>query len=418
LKKAEDLVKGTGARVFAKLITAKGAKNIDYGYKFKQKDKIKINFYKNEDAEDHYGMKTLFKHQPEIKQVKIKQFSARGKGRNGLATRRGLNGNFYFADGSYAPIFHDTEVEVVKVLTAQELAKYKKTASSYKFGKSTRRISKQDQTFYRKKYGFVPPNPKDKKAVNEYWNLIDNSYDKGKRLKAARTVPRGKFVPKNQLEKQFYKQWDKIMKITDRLYLWNLRDTILFRANDPIVKVPGERRGMRLRSAAALRWALFKRYAELSGYKVYITSAHRSTARQKKLWFWGLSKRMRMMRQKYPNASEAYIKKLATALNARYVARPGKSHHNTGGAVDIAIWKGKKRITMHKFSQYKKRHAKALAGNLKGLSSKDKKAIRARQFLDKTLQASHFLGTNYHAETWHWNIDKDSTTGKKVYRNV
>lgn len=409
LEKAEDLQNGIGAKIFA---------DIEIGYKFKKGDKIKINFHGNEDAEDKYGMRTFFKHQPEIRQVKITQKNRRGKGREGIATRRGLDGNFYFEDGSYAPIFSGTEIEIEQVFTAQELEDYKKTASSYKVDKSTRRISREDQAFYRKQYAFVPPNPKDAKAVKEYWQQIDNSTNKPKRENAPRTLPGAEYIPANQLEKQFKEKWDQIMSINDKLQLWNMRDEILFRENDPIVRVPGERAGMRLRSAAALKWALFKKYSELSGYKVYISSSYRSAKTQERLWYNGLARRKRMMRQKYPNASEAEIHGKALALNRRYVAPPGRSHHNTGGAIDLSVYKNGKKIQMHKFRGSRDQHTRALAGDMSGLSSADRVAIETRQFLDKELGASHFLGVNYHAENWHWNTDKDPNTGQYIYRNV
>lgn len=421
LEKAEELQKGASARVFAKLIEATKENPIDFNYKYKKGDKIRINFQGNEDAEDSFGMRTLFKHHPEIREVKLVQKNKRGKGREGIATRRGLDGNFYFADGSYAPIFSGSEIEIVKVFTNQELENYKKTASTYTVGRTKRSISKKDQAFYRKQYAFVPPNPKDKKAVEAYWKQIDNATNKPARQTAPRVISSKEYVPKSQIEKQFKAKWEEIMRINDKEKLIQMSKEIVFRANDPIVRVPGERAGMRLRSAAALRWALFKRHAALSGYKVYISSGYRSVKHQEKLWYWGLAKRKRMFRKKYPNASEAEIHRKAVSLNRRYVAPPGKSHHNTGGAVDISIYKNGKKIQMHKFTRQNSRaqynHA-LTTGDLSALSSKNKKALRARLFLENTLKASAFLGTNYINETWHWNIDKDPRTRRSVYRNV
>ncbi len=409
LEKAEELQEGTGIKVFT---------NLEFDYKPKKGDKLKINFQGNEDAQDHYGMRTLFKHHPEIRRVKITQKNERGKGREGLATRRGLSGNFYFEDGSYAPIFNNTEIEIVKIFNKRELEEYKKSASSYKVEKQTRQISKEDQAFYKKQYAFETPDPKDKKAVQEYWRQIDNAKSKPKRKKAPRTVSSKEYVPQNELEKQFKKKWDEIMSINDKMRLWNMKDEILCRANDPIVSVPEERAGTRLRSGAALRWALFKRYAQLSGYEVYISSSYRSVKHQRRLWYRGLARRKKLMRKKYPNASASEIHRRALALNRRYVAPPGRSHHNTGGAIDLSVHKNGKKISMRKFRGSRAQYNRALEGNISGLSSKDRKAIETRQLLDKTLQASHFLGTNYYRETWHWNVDKDPKTGRSIYRNV
>lgn len=411
LEKAEDLEKGTGARIFAMLIEGKIEKPLELGYKFKKGNKFRINFHGNEEAEDNYGMRTFFKHQPEVRQVKLSQKNQRGKGREGIATRRTLDGNFYFDDGSYAPIFSNTEIEVIKVWTPQELTDYKNTSTSYKIGKNTRVINKQDKTFYRQNYSFTAPKPSNLKRAEDYWKLIDATVNKPKRLNAIPIVDRKEFVPQSQIEKTFYKKWDEIMAINDPQKLIEMKDEIVMRANDPLIIVPEESRGTRLRSGAALRWALFKRHAQLKGYKAYVGSGYRNAKHQEKIWYRNLARRMR----ENPHLSRAQVE----SLNSRYVARPGRSHHNTGGAIDLSIFKNGKKIEGQKFRQSRASYNYALkTGDLSRLRGESRKAIEVRQFLDKELLASHFLSRNYYAETWHWSVDYRKNSGRYIYSNV
>lgn len=415
LEKAENALPGSGARIFT-LIEKEGKKEpTPLGYSFKKGDKITVHFRDNEIAEDNYGMRHLFKQQPEIRQVKIKQTSKRGKGREGLATRRSLDGNFYFADGSYAPIFTGTEIEVVKVFSQTQLDNYKKTAVAYDVGKGHRRyMSRQGAEQIAGYYGITPPpTTKDIKANQEYWRTVDGT-DYSQSSKKKSTVRAQEYIPRNERERTFLSKWNEIMAIKDKQRLIDMKDEIPILPDDPIVHVPDERRGIRLRIGAALRYALFKRYAELNGRRISITSSYRSAKLQTKLWYRGLARRMRKYRQRYPNKSPREIEKLARAENARFVAPPGRSHHNTGGAVDIHV----SGISMHKYRGSRARYYRAVqTGNLRGFSEANREAVRTRIYMDRVLMASHFLGTNYYRETWHWNIDP-KVNGRYVYRNV
>ncbi|MBD3156238.1 hypothetical protein GF369_00255, partial [Candidatus Peregrinibacteria bacterium] len=330
-----------------------------------------------------------------------------------IATRRGLDGNFYFADGSYAPIFSGTKIEVLRVFTSEELTKYKREAVAYNTGNQKRYIQKKEADQFTGSYGIAPPpTTQDIKKNKEYWDTLDNT-DYARKPRTRSTVRSTEYIPRNEREKQFLGQWREIMSITSKQHLIDMKNDIILRPDDPIVHVPDERRGTRLRSGAALRYALFKRYAELSGHKVQITSAYRSTKLQRKLWYRGLAKRMKKFREKYPHLSPREIKRRAIAQNRRFVAPPGRSHHNTGGALDIRI----SGMQMYKYRGSRSAYRRALqTGNLAGISGNDRKAVQTRIHMERTLRASYFLGTNYYRETWHWNVDRQGR--RDVYDNV
>ncbi len=413
LDRAEDKLAGTGARLFTTIGKDNKEKPVPLGYSFKKNDKITVRFRKNEVAEDNYGMRHLFKLQPEVRQVRIIQNSKRGKGREGLATRRGLDGNFYFDDGSYAPIFTGTQIEVLQVFTPEELTKYKRESIAYNTGRRKRYIQKKEADQFTGHYGIAPPpTTQDIKKNKDYWDTLDNT-DYARKPKKRSIVRSKEYIPRNEREKQFLGQWREIMSINSKQRLIDMKDDIILRPDDPIVHIPDERRGSRLRSGAALRYALFKRYAELSGRRVRITSSYRSTKLQRKLWYRGLAKRMRKFRKKYPNLSPREIKRRAVAQNRRFIAPPGRSHHNTGGAVDIKI----SGMKMHKYRGSRSKYNRAVrTGDLAGISGNNRKAVQTRIEMERTLRASFFLGTNYYRETWHWNIDRQ---GKRdVYDNV
>jgi len=414
LEKAETIEAGTGARLFAILKRNNKKESVQLGYKFKEKDKITINFRKNDVAEDNYGMRHLFKKQPEIKQVRIKQINSRGKGREGIATRRSLDGNFYFSDGSYAPIFTGTEIEVIQVFSKTQLNKYKKNSTKYNIGHGEKRYlphSEADQ--YHKYYGIVPPQTtQDIKKNQEYWKRLggtDYSQSSHKRSIVSTTD----YLPKNERERQFISKWREIMQITSLQELIDMRNQITLLPDDPIVIIPGEKRGMRLRYGAALRYGLFKRYAEIKRHRVSLISSYRSAKLQSKLWYRGLAKRMRKYKLLYPRKSAQEIEKLAIAENRRFLAPPGKSHHNTGGAADIRI----SGLDTHKYRDSKQKYLRAVrTGTISGVTRNNKRALETVLYMNDQLKASYFLGTNYFRETWHWNIDKRN--GKSIYKNV
>lgn len=414
LERAESIEAGTGARLFTTLEKNNKKEPVPLGCKFQKNDKITVHFRNNEVAEDNYGMRHLFKTQPEIRKVYIKQSSKRGKGREGIATRRSLNGNFYFADGSYAPIFTGTEIEVTQVFTKAELDSYKKNSTVYNVGSGKKRyMPTTEAKQYSGYYGIVPPpTTKDIKKNKEYWNKI-NGTDYSQSPRKRSMVKAKEYIPRNEREKQFFSKWREIMSTNSKQKLIDMKDEITLRPDDPIVHIPNERRGMRLRTGAALRYALFKQHAELVGHRITITSSYRSAKLQAKLWYRGLARRMREFRQKYPHLSNREVERRATAENRRFIAPPGRSHHNTGGAVDIRV----SDKPMYKFRGSRGKYNRALrTGNLSGLSGKDRKAVDTRIYMDRVLLASHFLGTNYFRETWHWNIDRQN--GRNVYRNV
>ncbi len=413
LDKAEEKLAGTGARLFTTIEKDGTQKAVPLGYSFQKTDKITVHFRKNEVAEDNYGMRHLFKQQPEIRQVRITQNTKRGKGREGIATRRGLDGNFYFDDGSYAPIFTGTQIEVLRIFSSEELKKYKKRAIEYNTGKNKRYIQKKEADQFTGHYGIAPPpTTHDIRKNKEYWDTLDNT-DYARKPRTRSTVRSTEYIPRNEREKQFIGQWREIMSINSKQRLVDMKEDIVLRPDDPIVHVPDERRGTRLRSGAALRYALFKRYAELSGHRVRITSAYRSTKLQRKLWYRGLAKRMKKFRDRYPNLPPHEIKRRATAQNRRFIAPPGRSHHNTGGAVDINI----SGMQMHKYRGSRSAYRRAVrTGNLAGISGNDRKAVQTRIKMEQTLRASYFLGTNYYRETWHWNVDRQGR--RDVYDNV
>jgi len=204
---------------------------------------------------------------------------------------------------------------------------------------------------------------------------------------------------------KFIEQWNYIKTIQDPNQLLGMKDSVEFKPQDPLIRLPDER-DMRLREGAALRYALFKQYALLKGYKITLSSSYRTIAEQTQIWNAGLAKRLRWYNGDY---------KKAYAENRRMVGLPGKSHHHTGGAVDISVNRipdgGK--IVMRTFSQSSATLERAIQGDMAGLSAADRRAAGVRKFLDEELKASHFLGSNYHGENWHWNID-----GKRVYKNV
>jgi len=419
IDKAENIAMGTGARLFTLLEGQNGKKEqIQLGQKFKQGDKITVHFRDNEIAEDNYGMRHLFKTQPEIRQVYIKQNSGRGKGREGLATRRSSDGNFHFFDGSYAPIFTGTEIEIKEVFTPEQLEEYKKSSNEYTVEGGTKRyIPKAEEKKYEDEYGITPPPTKtDAQKAEEYWRKIDatdySQSDPDSEAKRS-VVSEQEYIPANEREGHFIEKWREIMSTSDKQRLIDMKNEIVMLPDDPIVNVPGEIRGIRLRSGAALRYALFKRHAQLVGHNVEITSSYRSIQEQRVLWDRGLVRRMGEFRRKYPNRSAAEIERIATEENARFVARPGVSHHNTGGAADI-------RISGMEMSKYRGSHEKYMealkTGNMSGLSAKDAAAVQTRIQMDNVLLASHFMGTNYFRETWHWNIDNEN--GKDIYRNA
>ena len=418
LEEAENKLPGSGARLFAILEKDGKEEPVPLGYKFKEKDKLKIHFRKNDEAENSYGMRHLFKNQPEIRKVKIKQTSSRGKGREGIATRKGLDGNFYFPDGSYAPIFTGTEIKIVQVFTKDQLEKYKKNSVAYDTGEGNKRyITPKEAKDIHRYYGIVPPpTQKDKKQNREYWRTVDaTDYSQSSGSKKRRILTELKYIPRNERERMFISKWREIMRTNSPQQLIEMRDEIaIMSPDDPIVIIPGEIAGMRLRYGAALRYALFKRYAEIKGHRVSLTSSYRSTKSQERLWYRGLARRIRKYHRLYPNKSPREIRKMALAENRRWVAYPGKSHHNTGGAVDIRI----SNLPMRKYRGSKRDYERAMkTGDLSGIKNKkDRKALETVLYMNRELKASYFLGTNYFHETWHWNIDKKD--GRTIYRNI
>ncbi|MCD6109953.1 D-alanyl-D-alanine carboxypeptidase family protein [bacterium] len=414
LEKAETIEAGTGARLFTILERANKKESVSLGYKFKKNDKITVHFRNNEVAEDNYGMRHLFKKQPEIRQVRIKQTTARGKGREGIATRRSLDGNFYFDDGSYAPIFTGTQIEVVQIFSKAQLNEYKKNSVKYNIGGKTRYLPSSEAEQYSKYYGIAPPSTtRDINQNREYWRRI-NGTDYSQSNKKRRVVSATEYIPKNERGKQFISKWREIIQINSLQQLIDMRDQIPLLPDDPIVAIPGERRGMRLRYGAALRYALFKRYAEIKGHRVSLTSSYRSAKLQAKLWYRGLAKRMRKYHLRYPNKSSREIGRMAIAENRRFIAPPGRSHHNTGGAIDMRI----SGLTMRKYRGSRRNYQLAMRTETisTGVTGNNKKALETVLYMNRELKASYFLGTNYFHETWHWNIDKRN--GKMIYRNV
>lgn len=436
LEKAELEVAGTGAILFARLKEGETLNPISYGRKFKEGEKLVIKFPSKE-SEDHYGMRTLFKNQPQIRKIRITQHGPRGNNKEGMAVRHSWNGNFYFTEGPYkgryAPIFSDTEIEIIDVWDTNERKTAKKGYFIFEFGKDKkdkRGINEEDIDFFRDQYGFEPPsddlnsvktNVKKQLALwHEYFKKIDEGterkYEKRPKRQRKPKYQKQEFIPRSQLEEQFYTKWREIEQINNPERLMSMVEEITMRPNDPMVLVPGERRGTRLRSGAALRYALFKRYAELKGIEVSISSSFRSTEHQRRLWNKGLAKRMAKLRKRYPGISYKSLRRKAIRLNRRYVAPPGRSHHNTGGAVDLRFYEKEtgRKIEMHKFRNERKAYNYALrTRDLSRLSQNDRLAIKTRIFLEDELNISHFLGVNYYAENWHWNVD-----GRKIYRNV
>lgn len=446
-KKAELKSEGTGLHLFARLTQDDEPKPVPYGRKLQKGEKIVINFLGNDDAENHYGMRTLFKHNPEIRRVRINHKSPRGRGRNGIATRHSWNGNFYFEsgphEGKYAPIFSDTEVEIIDTWSKEEAENQKR---EYKFftideeGKDKRGIDKEGMEFFRKEYQIHPPQSEEEHAWREYFRRIDRetliepalaarmsvespqTTEQPQRARTQRARQRqaeGRSINRAQEQHErmheFHSKWNEINAINSPQRLIEMVEEINMHDNDPIIRVPDEPRNIRLRSGAALRYALFKRYIELKGYKVIITSGFRSVRQQAIIWNRGFERRRARLAREHPNKSSEKINRLAEQANRRFIARPGSSHHNTGGAIDIRIYdRNGQEIPRHKFSGSRSAFDQALkTGDLSRLSRDDRQAVGTRLFMDRELMASHYLGCNYYRETWHWDLDC-----KQVYTNV
>ncbi|MBN1494159.1 D-alanyl-D-alanine carboxypeptidase family protein [Candidatus Peregrinibacteria bacterium] len=206
----------------------------------------------------------------------------------------------------------------------------------------------------------------------------------------------------NELSPNFNTAYNQIGDIRDPEKLIRLKNQIVLSPNDRLITLPDEK-SIKLRSGAALRYKCFKQYCKIKGYEIRISSGYRSAERQMRIWQNAL--------KKYGSATEAQ----------KWAARPGKSHHNTGGAIDIYIAKTPDgvKMPMYKFRGSKAMMYRALNDDnyYNSLPLHMQKAVSRRLFLDQNLMASHFLGQNYTKENWHWNIDRDEN-GRDVYQNV
>jgi len=209
---------------------------------------------------------------------------------------------------------------------------------------------------------------------------------------------KGSEAPKEAIQGgKFIEQWNFIKTINDPNQLLGMRDSAELKPNDPIVRIPDES-NIKLREGAALRYGLFKQYAKLKGYKIDLSYGYRSIAQQTVIW-------ERTLRANGGDVKKAW----------KWAAPPGRSHHNTGGAIDLIVHgpDGKK-VDMHRYRGSKAAFDRAVeTGDMGGIAANDRIAVETKRFMDNELKASYFLGENYHAENWHWNID-----GKKVYKNV
>lgn len=398
LREAELNVEGTGLHLFAHLTEDDKPKLVPYGRKLQKDEKIVIDFLDNEEAENHYGMRTLFKHNPEIRKVKIKHSSPRGRGRDGIAVRHSWNGNFYFEsgphEGKYAPIFSGTEVEIVHIWSKEEAEKEKTALVARRHKERTSAGSRQ---------------------TAEQTQRARQRQVEGRSINRAQHQHERMHEQMGEKIQNFQEKWNEIQTNNTPQRLIDMVKEINMHPEDPIIKVPDEPRNITLRSGAALRYALFKRYAELKGYKVLITSGYRSVEQQRRIWNEGLKRRRAKLALRHPNKSIKEINRLAEQANRQFIAKPGGSHHNTGGAIDIRIYdRNDNKISMHKYRGTKRAYDQALkTGDLTRLSRRDRQAVETRLFMDRRLMASHFLGQNYYRETWHWELDR-----KQVYSNI
>jgi hypothetical protein len=229
---------------------------------------------------------------------------------------------------------------------------------------------------------------------------------------ASSRSPRAKveYNPNSPGEKEYFEKVREIRAITDPDKLIEMRRGLKFSPNERLVRIYGER-GHRLRYTAALCWEMFKQYVKLKGGRTMLLSTYRPASLQRKLWNNGLAKR----RRKFPNYTQAQLER----ENSKWVARPGRSWHQSGGTADIAVYYKGKRITSRKFRGSRAAYNYAMrTGDLSRLSAQNRAAIRDRQTLNREYAAEIFLGVEYYKEGWHYSFDKKRETGRRVYSRI
>jgi hypothetical protein len=388
---AQKKEKGSLGRLFGRSITRKKNKDeykpMAYREKFELGKSVEINLKSNQAAYDKFGLKAFTAYQPDLQEMYVYNLDP-DKGRHGTAVR-GKDGHFYWKDtGGYAAIYWAI-LTPTEFLTKKQLKDY-----------GIEEEPDWDNMTCDTNTGFVSRVPKRKLQVLKR-SSVKTPAGTGKtpkyakkqvRAKAAapttvkktapgyiqRTptpapppsvLPRGREkLPNGPLGKvEFRKRWAEIKKITNKENLWKYRQKLRMHPRDPLVVVPGTSKY--LRSVTALYFGIYQQYLRIlskeTGKKlrVYLGSGYRSKKTQQGMWDRRYPGKLRKNRAKFPNLPEHKIASMTKAQLQQWMAFPGGSPHNTGGAMDVSIVEDGKYLTGFKFklqSEYYKVGRKTL----------------------------------------------------------
>lgn len=430
LLQKEAKVPGTLMNAFVQKIEKEGDKNVmrqmDYGslLLIKEGDTLFFDLTRNWSVYQNVGFQKFFEHRPDIFQIYVKNTY---RGRSGLAQRNPKNGNFYYvrpdgSQGPYAEIFKGY-VEIVKTVPSKDQVEASKGMVAATRKRRERRRLRQ----------------------------------------AAKGVPEAyKASPEKQRE--FEQRLKEIKETRDRRKLIELAKKYRESASDsePIVQYPNkyDLNGNRIkaRTNTLLVYACFEQSIKLlneqtgSHFKVNLWSSLRTIATQRRIRERTEAAQIKDVTAEYKKKfakkgmdEDAIKKELAKPKIKEAIRREGirrasylaakaaKSHHLTGGALDISVTeeyevtiKGKKRkrvrnLTNYTFKvDYNKNQTpalirKAIAGDkdaYKQLNSHNRKSARAAIALYKRtgMRDIYPPKTDISSELWHKNI------GKGVYK--
>ncbi len=390
----------------------------------KEGDTLFFDLTRNWGVYKNVGLHKFFEYRPDIFQVYVRNIY---RGGSGLAQRDSKNGKFYYvrpdgSKGAYAAIFK-CYVEIVKTMT-----------------------------------------PKDQLAASKEMVAATKKKKERKRLRQTATEAPEAYRATPEKQKEFEQRLKEIMEINDRAQLIALAKKYRESASDsePIVVYPNKYTayGEPLKAIrnTLLVYACFEQSIRIlnerngTNFKVYVMSALRTIAKQKELrkktedvYIKAVTTEYKKKYIKKGMDETAIKKELAKAevqkaikkeavRRAKYIAaKATKSHHLTGGALDISVteeyWvtiKGKRikrrrNLTNYTFKiDYKRNQTpglfkKAILGDKTAyaqLNKHNKRSVRAAIYLyEKTgMRDIYTSSTEISSELWHKNI------GKGVYR--
>lgn len=420
LMQKDAMMPGTLVNAFVqKVENEKGKtvmKQMNYGslFNLKEKDSLHFDLTRNWSVYNKTGFKEFFKYRPDIFQIYVRNTY---RGRSGLAQKNPKNGNFYFvrpdgSQGGYAEIFKGF-VEIVKI---------------------------------------VPPEKQDEESKDMAAATKKRAALRRQRLAAQGTPGEYKATPEKQ--KEFEQMLKEIQETTDREKLMALAKKYRTSANDSetIVVYPGKTdtygRPLKARRNTLLVYACFEQSLKIlndkkgTTFKLTVVSAFRTVAKQREIrkrteeaYMQSVTDEYKQkFKKQHPAWDDARIQKelekpavkakiTREALRrASYIAaKATKSHHLTGGALDIRVTEGDKNLTNYTFkidynkNQTPSNFSKAVRGDKAAyalLTKHNKATVRAAKYLIEKTGIRDFYppSTELTSELWHKNI------GRGVYR--